>query len=398
MTRQPKVLYSFALKLGAERICWTAWQQVLGLRDAGADVTAMVGCLARPMPAGVRVKTTLSAGPLRVPYSIVGIQRAFAIHDLLVARWLEKHWREVDVVHAWPLGAMKTFEVARRHGIPTLLERQNCHSLYAYRIVDEECRRLGVVLPEGYEHVYDPIALARELREYEAADFLLCPSDFVRKTFIHEEFNDAKLLRHRYGYDAARISPGEQRPLDGRPLVTLFAGLCSPRKGLHHALHAWLDSPLSKNGGRFLVCGEFADAYRDRLADLLVRPGVEVLGHRTDLPDLMKQADLFVLPSLEEGSALVTYEARGAGCVLIVSDAAGAVCEHRTDGMIHAAGNAAELSAHFAEVDRDRQFLHQLRARSIDGLDGLTWRSAGRRLADVYREAIASPRSNTPRS
>ena len=33
-----RVLYSFPHKLGAERICYTAWQQVNGLAAAGADV------------------------------------------------------------------------------------------------------------------------------------------------------------------------------------------------------------------------------------------------------------------------------------------------------------------------------------------------------------------------
>lgn len=393
-TTSPRVLYSFALKLGAGRICWTAWQQVLGLRDAGADVTVVAGCLAQPKPEGVRVNTTLSAGPFRVPYSLIGIRRAFAIHDHLTARWLASHWREVDIVHAWPLGALRTFEVAKKHGIPTVLERQNCHTAYAYRVVEEECRRLGVVLPAGYEHVHDAVALAHELREYEAADYLLCPSDFVRKTFMDEGLGVAKLLRHRYGFDSARIRPGDQNSLDGKPLVTLYAGLCSPRKGLHHALRAWLDSSASRDGGRFLVCGEFADAYRDYLKDLLARPGVEVLGHRPDLPELMKQADLFVLSSIEEGSALVTYEARGAGCVLMVSDAAGAVCEHLKDGMIHAAGDVAELTRHFDVLNRDRNLLANLREKSLAGLPELTWGAAGRCLADLYRGVIASRRLN----
>lgn len=33
-----RVLYSFPHKLGADRICYTAWQQVRGLAVAGADV------------------------------------------------------------------------------------------------------------------------------------------------------------------------------------------------------------------------------------------------------------------------------------------------------------------------------------------------------------------------
>ena len=38
--RPIRVLYSFPHKIGAGRICYTAWQQVAGLAAAGADVLA----------------------------------------------------------------------------------------------------------------------------------------------------------------------------------------------------------------------------------------------------------------------------------------------------------------------------------------------------------------------
>ena len=43
-----RVLYSFLHKLGADRICYTAWQQVNGLAAAGADLLAFGGALHRP--------------------------------------------------------------------------------------------------------------------------------------------------------------------------------------------------------------------------------------------------------------------------------------------------------------------------------------------------------------
>ena len=45
-----RVLYSFPNKLGAARICYTAWQQVNGLVAAGADVTVFTGGLRRNRP------------------------------------------------------------------------------------------------------------------------------------------------------------------------------------------------------------------------------------------------------------------------------------------------------------------------------------------------------------
>ena len=44
-----RVLYSFPHKLGAGRICDTAWKQVDGLAAAGAEVLVFPGALHRPV-------------------------------------------------------------------------------------------------------------------------------------------------------------------------------------------------------------------------------------------------------------------------------------------------------------------------------------------------------------
>jgi glycosyltransferase involved in cell wall biosynthesis len=105
----------------------------------------------------------------------------------------------------------------------------------------------------------------------------------------------------------------------------------------------------------------------------------------------MADADALVLSSVEEGSAMVTYEARGAGCVLLVSDCSGAICTHGVDALIHQAGDVAALTAHIALLDGDRALLARLREASLAGRDGLSWDAAGRRLLEVYREALAVP-------
>ena len=48
-----RVLYSFPNKMGADRICYTAWQQVNGLHAAGAKILAFPGSIIRPVPDGV---------------------------------------------------------------------------------------------------------------------------------------------------------------------------------------------------------------------------------------------------------------------------------------------------------------------------------------------------------
>ena len=382
-----RVLYSFPHKIGAGRICHTAWQQVNGLAAAGAAVHVHAASFEKSFPQEVEIKPTLARGKLRIPYKLIGSTRAFDWHDRIVARRLEKLAGEIDIVHAWPMGALETLKTANRLGIATVLERPNAHTRFAYEVVQKECDRLGVTLPPDHEHAYKQDVLAKEEAEYKLADQLLCPSDFVARTFLARGFSRERLARHHYGYDESVYKPNGSPRADKGGLTMLFVGVCAVRKGLHFALEAWLQSPASTTG-KFTIAGEFLPAYRDKLEPMLKHPSVAVLGHRSDIPELMHKSDALVLPSIEEGSALVTSEARGSGCVLLVSEAAGAICKHMENGLVHSVGDVSTLSQQITMLHENRQLLEALRANSLRTTNEITWTAAGRMLLDVYRETI----------
>jgi glycosyltransferase involved in cell wall biosynthesis len=385
-----RVLYSFPHKLGADRICYTAWQQVNGLAAAGADLLVYPGALHRPVPPGVKVFPTLARGRLRIPYKVLGTMRALALHDYIVSRRIRALAGKIDIIHTWPDAALQTLKVAAELGIKTVLERPNAHTRYAYESVQKESNRLGIVLPPDNEYAFKLDVLRKEEAEYRLADHLLCPSDFVVRTFLDEGFDHAKLKRHQYGYDEKIYfpDPGKSRQ-DSRGLTMLFAGDCAVRKGLHFALEAWLQSPASKDGV-FMIAGKFLPAYADKLGPMLSHPSVQVLGFRNDVPELMRKSDLFVLPSIEEGSALVTSDARGSGCVVLASEAAGAICKHMETGLLHPIGDVNTLSEQITKLHQDRGLLDRLREASLRTVHDITWTAAGVRLLDVYREILES--------
>jgi glycosyltransferase involved in cell wall biosynthesis len=153
-------------------------------------------------------------------------------------------------------------------------------------------------------------------------------------------------------------------------------------------LDAWFASGVSDRGGRLILCGEVLPAYRRRLASQLAHSSVHELGFVQDVGQFMRQAQLLLLPSVTEGSALVTYEAQAAGCALLVSESAGAPCEHLVHGLIHAPGDVATLTEHLRLVDRDRGFLDALRKRARAHASSLTWTAAGERLVAAYQEGL----------
>jgi glycosyltransferase involved in cell wall biosynthesis len=385
-----RVLYSFPHKLGADRICYTAWQQVKGLAAAGADVLVFPGALSRPLPPSVRVVPTLAKGRLRIPYKLLGSMHAFALHDYIVSRRIEKLATQIDIVHTWPLGALRTLKAAARFGIPTVLERPNAHTRFAYDVVQRECERLGVELPSDHEHAYKPEVLRIEEQEYQLTHRLLCPSEFVVKTFLDHGFTPKQLGRHFYGVDERSFHPDPPRKRQG-PFTMIFVGALAVRKGLHFALEAWLKSPASRDG-KFLIAGAFTSSYEKKLRPMLSHPSVQVLGHRRDIGDLMRASDVFVLPTLEEGSALVTSEARASGCVLLVSEASGAICRHGENALVHRVGDVETLARDITRLYEDPALLSRLRDDSLNTVHQITWTAAGVRLLDVYREIIADYR------
>ncbi len=389
-----RVVYSFPLRLGADRVCYTAWQQVNGLSAAGADVLVFPASLGQPVPQGVTVSPTLAKGIVRLPYRIVGTMRAVALHDRIVARRIEKLAGQIDLIHTWPLGALETLKTAARLGIPTVMERPNANTRFAMEVVQQECDRLGITLPANHEHAYNAEKLGREEAEYQLATKLLCPCNFVVKTFLDKGYPIGQLARHIYGYDERVYYPSRQPRDPKRRFTMLFVGVCAVRKGVHYALEAWLRSPASRDG-TFLIAGEFLPAYREKLKDLLSHPSVKVLGHRNDVPDLVRESDILVLPSIEEGFGLVITEAMGSGCVPLASDACTDLCRHMETGLVHPAGDVETLTQHITILYQDSGLLERLRNSGLKLGPRITWTAAGARLLDVYRETIAQHRERS---
>ena len=386
-----RVLYSYPNRIGVTGIGNIAWQNVQGLIQEGTEIRVFCGSCERPFEGCCRIVETLRPLGARVPYRLLGgADRARALHDYRVARAIASGRIDIDIVHCWPLGSLRTLKAARARGIRTVLERPNAHTRFAYEVVRDETERLGLKLSPDNPHYFNAARLVREEREYELADYLLCPSEFVARTFLEQGFKEERLLYHRYGFDPAKFSLPERSDSRDKnlPLSVVFVGRCEPRKGLHIALEAWLASPASESG-HFFICGHFVSGYRERLASMLAHRSVRVVGFTDDVPAIMRKCHALVLSSVEEGSSLVTYEARACGCILLVSAATGARCVDGVDGLVHKVGDVRALCEHFTILDRDRTLLRRLRAASLAGTGDLTWRAAARELLAAYHRSLA---------
>ncbi|MCS0498052.1 glycosyltransferase family 4 protein [Protaetiibacter mangrovi] len=378
------VVYSFPHAIGAPGIGWTAWNQVTELVAAGHEVHLVSASVARPIPGLASDRRVLQRGRVRIPHRAVGRDRAFAFHDRIGAELVRRV--RPDVVHTWPLAAERTLRAAAEVGAPGLREAPNTHTAHAYQVVAEECARLGVELPADASHAANAAHLAREEREWAAAAAVLAPSDAVARSFVARGHDPERILRHRYGARSDGAPAAPRRSDD--PPVVLFLGRVEPRKGLHHALRAWAGSRL-RDSGRFVVHGDPIPTYAAVLAPLLDQPGVEMRGFTRDPGAALAAADVLVLPTVEEGSALVTYEAQLAGCVPLVSTAAGAYLDDGVHGLLHEPGDVDALRAQFDLLADHPEEFARMSAAAAAHAPELSWEAAGRSLVAAYRAAIA---------
>lgn len=377
-----KLIYSFPWEIGASGIGYTAWSHVEELGRLGIPIVVFAGQVKRAFSSScIDVRQTRSVGRFKIPAKAFGgMDRAARFHDWRVARHLRRNSSSVLAFHGWPTASELSIKAAKSQNISTFLERPNAHTRLAYEVAEQVAVETGIPQSKKASHHKRDDRLQREEREYEAADYLLCPSDFVRDSFLRYGFAPEKLLRHQYGYSPERFQLN-RKPND--QFSAVFVGNDAARKGLHNILQAWWQSKACGHG-QLHIFGRIDEVYLSRIRELLDTPGVQFHGFSTETPSYLNAADVFLLSSYEEGSALVTYEARAAGCVLLVSSACGAVAEHNVNALIHSPGDVAALSSHIDSAFGDRNELERLRQESLQTLDKLTWEYAAKRLADIY--------------
>ena len=387
--RPLRILYSFPDTLGAPGIGVAARNHTHELARLGHEVHVYCTAVAGEPPDVHGLVTTLSAAGVRVPHRALGRQRAYRYHDRRVAGALSRLAGALDVAHVWPRATLATAAAGRRVGVPTLREAPNTHTAFAYERVAEETARLGLTAAAGHSHEGTAEALRLEEQEYEAADMVAVLSEYVRRTFVDRGFGPERLGMHAYGFDPGRFPvPEDGRPSRDGGLRAVFVGRCEPRKGLHYALEAWTASGAAERG-TFVICGNFYPGYEQVLERWLRHPSVRVQGWVDDPGRLMRESDVFLFPSIEEGSAFVTYEAQASGCALVVSDATGARCTHLQQGLVHEAGDLATLTEHLRLLDGDPELLERLRANAVASRPTLTWAHSAREIEGLYRELVA---------
>ena len=196
------------------------------------------------------------------------------------------------------------------------------------RFQDEILREEYAIWNLPYNGI-DPRVINREESEYELADFVSVPSTFVFNSFISMGYPSEKLFLNQYGARLGRFYKISEPSLDSFTVV--FVGQVSIRKGFLYLLEAF--GRLVHPSKKLIVIGFVAPEIKNLLSRFNLS-GVQFLGlvPNQDLPFYYSSAHVMVLPSIEEGLAMVIGESLACGCPVIATENSGAG-DFFTDGI-----------------------------------------------------------------
>lgn len=230
--------------------------------------------------------------------------------------WTARVIPECDALVSISGSGLKTGRVLQRKGGKFVCDRGSTHQRFQTALLRAEYVRWHVAPEPEKLHI-----TLREEAIYEAADAITVPSQVARRSFVQMGVPAAKVEVIPYGVRLDRFRRSEDPPADS--FEVLFAGGVSVRKGIPYLLQAFADLRHPKK--RLTVIGAVAGGMQ-QLLKRLPQDSVRFLGSlpQAELIEHMGRSHVLVLPSVEEGLALVQAQAMACECPVIATRATGA--------------------------------------------------------------------------
>lgn len=299
-------------------------------------------------------------------------------------RWMADRLEPCDVLQCLSGCGLESHRRAgEEFGAATICDRGSTHIRYQDRLLAEEHARWNV----DYQPI-DSRIIAREEAEYDQADAITVPSEFVRGSFVEEGVPRERVYKVPYGVNLDLFQPIEK---EDDVFRVLFVGRIGIRKGIPYLLEAIAE--LDDDGFELWLIGGKESGIDSTLKQYEGLFKYKGLLPRTELSWYYSQGSVMVLPSIEEGLALVQAQAMACGVPVIATPNTGSedLFTDGKEGFIVPPRDPKAIRDKIAFLrdnpDKRDEMAKAALAR-VTELGG--WDTYGQRMVEIYRELVGS--------
>lgn len=322
-------------------------------------------------------------------------------------RIIKKGFGNATAIYSFNTASLELFEFARKAGIRCILEQTITPRKIEEELMQQERDTFPSWEPPKFSKYAKELA-DRELCEWELADWILCASEYVKDGIVACGGAPDKCLIVPYGVDmpsgaverqTSRVEsleepvPETQKP---SPLATrhsppvggttaalrvLTVGAVGLRKGSPYVLAA---AKQLAGIAEFRMAGA---VHASSDAEIELREHVDLVGivPRSGMAEQYAWADVYLLPSLCEGSATSTYEALAYGLPVITTPNTGSVVREGQEGFVVPARDPGAIVEKLTLLARDRNLLARMSENARKLSKEYTLQKYGDRLIEPLR-------------
>ncbi len=296
------------------------------------------------------------------------------------------------------------------YGFPKALEKQNIKKPFIHTIHGvladeyEQAKKEGNPSVKGRlaNYFMHNLAKLEEETAHNATLIVTISKYSLEKIQKHYHVHKNKIRIVPNGVDVERFKPSgnlESRRkfgLGDEPVV-LFVGSLIPRKGLPFLVEAAKKIVKQLENTKFLIVGD--GPLRSQLTDSLKAADLlgnfSFLGNFKDevLSDVYNCADVFVLPSIQEGQGIVLLEAQASGKAVVAFDVGGIkeAVQNGETGLLVERGSIDGLANALLKLLGDKALREKLGDNGRRFVsENFTWDICTQRMLNVYREVLTN--------
>ena len=310
------------------------------------------------------------------------------INPLVFDQWTRLVIPPCDAFIGISGAGLLTGQKVQRSGGKYVCDRGSTHQRFMDRVLREEFARWRLPLPVQAPHVTE-----REEACYAAADVITVPSSVARRSFLELGVAPEKMVVIPYGVRLDRFQKTAEPAQN--VFEVLFAGQVSLRKGVPYLLEAFA---RVRHPHKHLTLVGFVQAHMKELLARLPTDQVTFAGaiSQAELVERMSRSHCLVLPSVEEGLALVQAQAMACECPVIATVATGAedLFTDEVEGFIVGDRDVEALASRLQQLAEDGELRARMAAAArvrVGSVGG--WDEYGRRWDDLLHEITGATRS-----
>ena len=296
------------------------------------------------------------------------------LYDWAFETWAIHNLQGIDCIHVLQDYENKVIRVANKKNIKIVYEQ-----ITAYYM----------------ERFFDDKSIGEDLKQREnlqIVDYILTASDFVKKSILGIEENknvENKITVIPYGANTQQFSYKIRQYKSGEILRLLVVASISKRKGIEFLLDAM--EKLKNEPVKLSVIGVSTTSNGQELVDRMnCMENVEYIGRipHEQICEYFDINDVFILPSLAEGSSLSVYEALASGMPCVVTRNTGSVVTDGIDGIIIEVKNADSIVVAVEKFVQNPELVYKMSCNAQNTMNKYSWKKYEKKIACFYKNQI----------